>query len=307
MANLNDIALFVEVASAGTFASAARRLGMPSNTLSRRIQDLEVRLGVRLIERSMRKLVLTDVGRRLYDHCSDQIDDMVQYVRDLSQSAAKPHGRIHIATPVDFFEEFRIEWVVEFLALYPAIKLNFLLDDARIDLIANGVDLAFRGGDTHEPNFVARRIGTTRRLLVASPSYIDARGRPESFLDLSDHERLMFAAPGDRPRWNLNGPDGAVETEIDGCFSANTLRSVFDATMAGLGIGLLPSFWVQPHIASGRLQVVLPEYSSQDITYYWVYTSRKQQPRAARAFMEFAERKLAANWVLESGQDQRQA
>src|SRR5215470_16347480 len=132
MLNLNDIALFVQVASARSFAGAARRLGIPANTLSRRMRDLEARLGVRLMQRSTRKLTLTDAGRRLYDRCAAQIDDLTQSVRDLSEDGAMPSGRVRIAAPADFLESFRMEWVSEFLALHPAVTLDFLLDDARV-------------------------------------------------------------------------------------------------------------------------------------------------------------------------------
>ncbi len=304
MLNLNDIALFVQVAAAGSFAGAARRLGIPANTLSRRIQELEDRLGMRLMQRSTRKLTLTDAGRRLYDRCSVQIDDLTQSVRDLSEDCAMPSGRVRIAAPADFLESFRMDWVTEFLALYPAVTLDFLLDDARIDLIANGVDLAFRGGDLHEPNFVARRIGTARRRLAASPAYLERRGMPRSVRALADHDCLVLTMPGSPPRWALTGPNGTVAVEVDGRFTANTMRTILAAALAGLGIGLLPSVMMRPHIAAGRLQLVLPDHCSQQTGIYFVYVSRRQQPKAARAFMEFAERKMIEHWLTELAPDQ---
>jgi DNA-binding transcriptional LysR family regulator len=303
MLNLNDIALFVQVASAGSFAGAARRLGVPANTLSRRIQELESRLGVRLMQRSTRKLTLTDAGRRLYDRCSTQIEDLAQSVRDLSEDSAMPSGRVRIAAPADFLESFRMEWVTEFLALYPAVTLDFLLDDARIDLIDNGIDLAFRGGDLHEPNFVARRIGTARRVLAASPAYLAARGMPKTVRTLADHDCLVLTMPGSQPRWTLDGPNGTVEVEVDGRFTANTMRTILAAALAGLGIGLLSSVMMRPHLEAGRLQLILPEYCSHQTGIYFVYVSRRQQPKAARAFMEFAEAKMLEHWLSEPGAD----
>lgn len=296
MVYLDDIALFVEVASAGTFAGAARRLGMPSNTLSRRVKDLEDRLDVRLMQRSTRKMALTDAGRRLYERCSTQIGDMTQYLRDLSEDNGTLRGRIRIAAPADFFETFRFEWISEFNKLYPAIKLNFLLGDARIDLAANGVDLALRGGDPYDPHYTSRRIGTIQWHWVASPAYLDTHGKPASARELADHDCLVLSSLCNGSHCNLKGPDGPISVKIDGRFFASTLRAIQQAAIAGLGVALLPSAWVYPHIAAGRLQRVLPGRYGHQFDVYWIYTNRTRSPKTVMAFMEFAEKKLVEHW-----------
>jgi DNA-binding transcriptional LysR family regulator len=297
MLNLSDVALFVQVVGEGSFSGAARRLGMPANTVSRRIQDLETRIGLRLLQRSTRKLALTDAGRRLYDRCSAPIDAVSRSVQELVDDSATPSGGLRIAAPVDFLDSFRMEWIAEFLAAFPRVRLDFLLEDARTDLVANGVDLAFRGGVQTEPNLVVRQIGTVRRILVASPVYLAARGRPETIDALADHDCVMQSTQSPRPSWRLCGPDGPVEVGIGGRFSVNSMRGMANAAVAGVGIALLPTVTTRPHVQAGRLEVVLPDFASEQIGIHFVYVSRRQQPKAARAFMDFAEQKMRDHWL----------
>jgi LysR family transcriptional regulator AphB len=291
MMDLNDVALFVQVIRAGSFAEAARRLGVPPNTASRRIQELERNVGVRLMQRSTRKLSLTDAGRTLYERCAEQVESLAQASQELADGNQLTIGTLRVAAPADFFNWFLMDWIAEFLAAHPQVRIEFLLSDARADLIGEGIDLAFRGGKILEPNLVARQIGTSRATLVASPAYLAARGMPATLADLDEHDCITSTQSG-RVSWTLDGPDGAVEVKVAGRFSANTAQVLLNATLANLGIALLPTMMAAPHLHTGRLKEVLPGYGLNGLAIHFVYLSRKQLPRAVSAFIDFTMAKM---------------
>jgi len=293
MFDLNDVALFVQVVKAGSFAEAARRAGLPSNTASRRIQQLEAELGVRLLHRSTRRLALTDAGEALYARCAEQVDVLAEAAIDLASGSQTPSGKVRVAAPADFFNWFPVDWVAEFLAAHPKVTLDFVLDDAKADLVAQGIDLALRSGKLLEPTLVARRLGRSRSLLVASPGYLQAHGTPQVLDDLAAHECLASPPPAGRTVWRLDGPDGPVEMAVpSGRFRANSAQPLARAALAGLGIALLPEIMVAPFLGKGQLVEVLPGYGVQGIGLFLVYLSRRQQPRAVTAFAEFVTRRI---------------
>lgn len=292
MMDLNDVALFVQVIRAGSFAEAARRQGVPSNTASRRIQELERSLGVRLMQRSTRKLTLTDAGRRLYERCAEQVESLTQASQELADGNQLMIGTLRVAAPADFFNWFLMDWIAEFLAAHPQVRIEFLLSDARADLIGEGIDVAFRAGKIAEPNLVARQIGTSRSMLVASPAYLAARGVPATLADLDKHDCITFPQQSGRVSWSLNGPEGPVEIKVAGRFSANTAQVLLNATLANLGIALLPTIMAAPHLQTGRLKEVLPGYGLDGLAIHFVYITRKQLPRAVSAFIDFTMAKI---------------
>jgi len=258
MLDLNDIALFVQVVHAGSFAAAARRLGIPANTASRRIQQLEQQLGLRLMQRSTRRLTLTDAGATFYARCADQVEALAEAAQELGEGSQIPSGKVRVAAPADFFNWFLMNWIAEFLAAHPKVRLEFVLSDARADLIGEGIDVAIRGGKVLEPTLVARRVGTNRSTLVASPACLAERGTPESVEALSGHDCIAVPPASGRTVWRLDGPDGSVETEVAGRFYANTAQALLNAVLAGLGIALLPDVMTSPHVRAGELTEVLP-------------------------------------------------
>jgi LysR family transcriptional regulator AphB len=289
MVDLNDVALFISVVKAGSFAEAARRLGLPANTASRRVQGLERELGVRLMQRSTRRLVLTDPGQRLFSQCAEQIEVVTQSALEISEGNTNPSGKVRVAVPVDFFHLLPVELVNEFLLANPRVRLEFILSDARADLLAEGIDVALRIGKGIEPNLVARQIGWINRGLVASPAYIEARGKPESPADLSNHDCIATPTSlAGYTTWRLDGPEGVHEIGVRGRFHVNSVRAQIRAVLGGLGIALLPTPAVQEYLQNGRLMRVLPDYGIHRIGMYFVFLDRRQLPRAVSAFIEFA-------------------
>src|SRR6267142_3355975 len=242
MFDLNDVAMFVRVVRCGSFAEAARQLGLPPNTVSRRIQQLEAQLGTRLMQRSTRKLTLTSAGQAFHERCVGAIDGLVEAGQELMTGGQQPSGRVRVAAPADFFDFFPMEWVADFLAAHPLVRLDFVLSDAKADLIAEQIDVAFRGGLLHDSGYVGRQvIGERSDGMVASPDYIAARGEPGTLQDLANHDCVTSAHPSGRATWRLAGPDGVEEeVQVAGRFSGNTAQALRKATVAGLGIALLP-------------------------------------------------------------------
>ena len=284
--------LFVEVVRAGSFAEAARRLGVPANSVSRHIQRLESDLGSRLIHRSTRKLALTNAGRTFFERCAPAIAELAQAGEQLAAENPLPGGLLRVAAPADFFDLFPLEWVASFLDSYPQIRLEFALDDAKTDLITESIDVAIRSGNLVDDHHVGHKLVHTRFWLVASPGYLAARGLPTSLESLRAHDCLTQSHRSGPVVWHLQGPEGQREAPVSGRLRANTARALLRAAVAGLGIALLPEPIVTPQIRAGNLVQILPDYQRAGADLYAVYVSRRQVPRAVGVFIEFVAERL---------------
>ena len=294
MIDLNQIAVFVQVVQAGSFAQAARRLGMPPTTLSRQVAQLEDALQARLLQRSTRKLSLTDAGRTLFDQSVGQIDALHEAADGLLGARRNPKGSIRIAASASFFEFFEMAWVQEFLASYPLVKLEFVLSDEMADMVAQGIDVAFRGSsDLPDSSLVARKLATGALVLVASPSYLAKRGAPQHLEDLAAHDCITAGLASGSSHWRLTGPGGPVSIAISGPFSANTGQAQRKAAIQGLGICLLPEHDLHGSLQSGELVQVLPGVVCVVGNLYVVYPSRHHVPSAVTAFVDMACQRLS--------------
>lgn len=294
MLDLNQVFLFCEVVKARSFAQAARRLRVPPNSVSRKIQQLEADLGSRLIHRSTRKLTLTAAGQAFFDRCASLVSELVQAGQESMEGSKLPGGLVRVAAPTDFFDVFRLEWIAHFLTSHPKVRLEFFLDDAKTDLIAASIDVAFRAAHLVEAKHVGHKLTSTHFGLVASPTYVSARGTPSHPQALSHHDCLPQSNLSGPVTWHLQGPDGPTSIEVSGRFRANAARVVLRAALAGLGIALLPDSVTTPEIEAGRLVRVLPKYRREGADLYAVYVSRRQIPLAVSAFTEFAGERIRA-------------
>lgn len=294
MLDLNDVALFVQVVQSGSFAQAARRVGMPSNTLSRRIQALEAQVESRLLQRSTRKLTLTQTGQAFYDRSVAAVQALTEAGQQLMTEGQGPAGTLRIAAMADFFDFFPMAWVADFLEKYPRVKLDFVLSDTRADLIADRIDIAFRGGVLPDSGYVGRQlIGSSAEGLVATPGYLERRGVPQSLEDLANHDCVCLSHPSGTTRWRLTGPGGLEhDAHIVGRFTGNTAQVLRKATLAGLGIALLPPAVAVMDLKAGRVVRVLPDYHLAGQGLHVLYPSRQHLPLAVSAFLEMVMQKL---------------
>ena len=298
MIDLNDIALFVQVVQSGSFAEASRRLGIPPNTVSRRILQLEQQLGMRLLQRSTRKLTLTSAGQTLHERTAGVVEGLSEATRELMTGTQEPSGLIRIAAPADFFDFFQMDWTAEFLQRYPRVSTEFMLSDVRADLIAERIDVAFRGGPLPDSGYVGRQLlGNSNQGLMASPAYLAEHGTPGTLQDLRSHACVSFTQAGSQATWRLSGPGGTEEVHFTPRFSGNTALAVRKAAAAGIGIALLPHSIARMDLDAGRLVPVLPQYQRAGSSLHVLYPSRRHLPQAVSAFIALVVEKLDAGLV----------
>lgn len=298
MLDLNDLAMFVQVVRAGSFSEAARRLRMPANTLSRRIDQLEGQLGTRLLHRSTRKLAPSTEGQTLFERYAPALDQILEIGR-LHADEHTPSGSVRITAMAGLFEFFRMEWLAKFYARYPHISIDFLLDDTPSDLIAERVDLALRMGIETGSGFRVRRLAPSAMILAASPAYLDRHPAPRTLRELAEHDCLTISTRQGRSTWRLQGPRGSQEVTINSRFAVNDMRVLTQACVAGLGIALLPQLIVEPAIAQGKLVRVLSAWrrTSAESGLQLVYTSRPPVPPAVAVFADFLLEKLSDTMI----------
>jgi DNA-binding transcriptional LysR family regulator len=298
MFDLNNFATFVQVVRYGSFAETGRRLGLPPNTVSRRIHTLEAQLGTRLMQRSTRKLTLTSAGQAFHERCAGAVDGLIEAGQALVTGSQEPSGLVRVAATADFFDFFPMEWVADFLAAHPLVRLDFVLSDANADLIAEQIDVAFRGGSlrVRDSGYIGRQLlGARSDGMAASPSYLAARGTPETLQDLANHDCLISSHPSGHTTWRLAGPDGVEEeVQVAGRFSGNTAQALRKATLAGLGIALLPPTMARLDVQGGRLVPVLPRYQRTTQGLSVLYPSRRHLPLAVSAFIDMVMEKSSA-------------
>ncbi|WP_027143990.1 LysR family transcriptional regulator [Mesorhizobium sp. WSM3626] len=288
MIDLNDIVVFARVVEAGSFTAAARLLAIPKTTVSRRVAALEREVGVRLLQRTTRSLNLTDAGRSYYQQSSHGLRTIEEANLRLAEARAEPSGTIRISAPVGFGSYFLIRAVVDFLALYPKTNVELRLTDDKLNLVEDGIDLAFRTGTLQDSTLIARKLGATRRLLCASPDYLTRYRTPESPADLARHRCVIAGPSASAAHWVLDGPQGQETVVVAGRFAANEMQAVVAAALAGFGIAQLPQAMAEGLIDQGRLQRVLEDYTTPAGGLHVLYPSSRHLSPLVKAFIELA-------------------
>jgi DNA-binding transcriptional LysR family regulator len=285
--DLPAIHAFVAVARSGGFAAAGRNLRVPRSTLSRQIQRLEEELGVRLLERTTRRLRLTEAGEAYFQRCAHALDLIRAANQGASDASAQPKGTLRVTAPIDIARELLSGMLPEFRRRYPDVELVFDITQRHVDLVAEGIDLALRGGEKlQDSSLVARRLIAHTFALYASPAYLAAHGRPETPADLPHHDLIAFSTSTGTLPWRLVGPDGPVEIAPRAWLRANEFGLLRTAIAAGLGIGLAETISSSRDAREGRIQRVLSEYSMHGGTLYAVYPSSHRVAAKVRVFID---------------------
>jgi len=281
---------FVTVVEEGSFTAAARRLGSPKSTVSKQVSRLEERLGVRLLHRTTRKLRLTETGQAYYERCQPAIAELRAAERLAQDVGGAPRGNLKVACPFDFARERLMGWVLEFHRRYPDITVELVLSQQRSDMLAQGIDVALRGGSLPDSSFVSRKLYGSELLLCASPEYLDARGRPQTLAELAGHD--MVSMPG-MSGFRLAGPRGPEPLTLDPWFVANEWGVLRRVLIDGGGIGANIIEWVKHDLQDGALERVLPDYGSTEGGFYAVYPSRHHLSPKVRVFVDFLVEQVA--------------
>lgn len=293
MLDLNDILVFARVVEAGSFTAAARLLGMPKTTVSRRVAALEREVGARLLQRTTRSLGLTEAGRLYYEQAGQALRSIEDANRRLAEARTEPSGTIRVSAPVGF-GAYLTAVVSDFLAAYPKTRVELLLTDETLNLVENAIDLAFRTGILPDSTLIARRLGSMHRILCASPDYLVRRGAPASPAELGGHDCVVSGWSAAGAAWVLEGPQGQVTVTVSGRFAANEMQAVAAAAIAGHGIALLPSGIAEVAIRDGRLRRVLPDHATPAGGIHVVYPSSRHLSPLVKAFVELAAERLRA-------------
>jgi DNA-binding transcriptional LysR family regulator len=254
----NRAALFVRVVRAGSFTAAAAQVRLPKSSVSRSVQHLEEQLGVRLLQRTTRKLTLTDVGHSFYETVVSAVGALDEAEEGAREHEVEPSGLIRLAGPPD---QILAQGLAEFSRRYPRIRVEASLAARHVDLVAEGFDMAVRAGSLADSSLVMRRIGSTKLILVASPGFLRKRGQPKTLPELTRYDFVLYRASGGRSTLKLTGPTGEATVEVRGAINADDLAFCRWAIEAGAGIGLQPIPVVVDAIAEGKLRQVLPEWS----------------------------------------------
>ncbi len=301
MDRLDRLALFAAIADAGSLAGAARRTGRSPPVVTRVLGELEAELGVRLAERTTRRLALTDAGLRLAEHARRLAADFDGAMHDVAGKDAAPRGRLRISAPLSFGRLHMMPIVTTFLESNPHVTAELSLEDRPVDLIEEGIDLALRIAHLDSSTLVARRVGAVRRIVVASPRYLKRRGRPLHPDDLAAHDIVLFVNQANGPDWCFLSPDGAErQVRVSARLQVNRAEAAIDAARDGRGIAHVLSYQVADDVARGRLVRLLRPFERPPIPVHIVFpTARLMAPRV-RAFLDFAVPRLSCLKVLRS-------
>lgn len=282
--DLNQIAVFAKVVQTGSFTRAARDLGMPKSTVSRKISELEAELQARLLQRTTRKLGLTDAGRAFYPYSARIVAEMDEARRAVGSLHGTPRGVLRLTAPVSFGVLGPV--LASFMSRYPDVQLDVLCTDRIVDLVEEGFDVGVRAGRLADSTLVARPLGTLVHKLVASPRYLSRRRAPRTPRELAKHDCLVFGPTAPRQVWQLENDESTVEVAVRPRMVSNDLELLHAALIAGDGIAFLPHQRALEEIESGDLAAVLPDYSSPRTPLSAVYPSTRHLSPKVSAFVE---------------------
>ena len=290
MQDMNDMLYFAEVVDRGGFAAAGRHLGLPKSKLSRRVAELEARLGVRLLQRTTRKLSLTEVGEVYLRHCLAMRDAAHAAAEAVEQVQTEPRGTIRVVCPVTLAQSTLGPIMAMFLARYPKVRVDMQVSNRVVDLVEEGVDVALRVRTTLEDSgsVVVKNLGLSKTSLLASPTQLQRQGLPSSPQDLARMDSVAMSSVDGKASLTLSGPGGAKFTLVhQPRYVADDLVTLKHAVMGGAGMGFLPDYMCREELEDGRLVMVLPGWAPSSGIFHAVYPSRRGMVPAVRRFLDF--------------------
>lgn len=287
-----DMRIFTQVMQAGSFTAAADLLGMSKQSVSRRLMQLEERLGVRLLNRSTRRLDATPLGQQYFDSAVRLLGEMQQAEQDISGQTQALRGTLRLSAPLSFAISHLGSLLTEFLQLHAQLIVEIDLSDRAVDLIGEGYDLALRIGTLEDSSLVARRIASIERVYCASPGYLAARGTPLEPESLREHDCLPYGHSR-QVQWQFKGQGKTLQAiAVSGRMRANNGELLRDAAIAGMGVTYLPAFIVEQALADGRLVKLLEAWTPPPLQLSAVYPQHRQIARPVQAFVEFLRERL---------------
>lgn len=283
--NFDHLALFVQLAATHNISQAGQALGLSPAVASNYLNKLEAGLGVRLLHRTTRKVSLTEEGRAFLPYAEDVLASVAAARATVGAGELVPQGTLRVAAPASFGRMHLVPALPGFLARYPDLKVDFRLSDAIVDLVEGGFDVAIRNAELKDSTLIARKLAPDRRILCASPDYLEEYGRPATPQDLRHHQCINLLG---LDNWHFKLPEGTVAIKAQGAFRTDNGEAMRDACVKGLGISINATWSVYQYVARGELEVVLPDFPLAGETAIWaVYPSARLLAPKVRAFIEY--------------------
>jgi len=287
MDKLEAMNAFARVVAAGSYAEAARRLGLTRSAVSKAVMELEQLLGARLLDRTTRRVTPTEVGLAYYERCMSILAEVEETELQVSRLHDEPKGVLKINAPMSFGTLYLGAAVADFMARYPDLKIELMLNDRYIDPLEEGVDITVRIGELPDSSLIARRLAPARRVLAASPEYLARNGAPKSAEDLAAHRCLTYGQMAAVHRWTLQRGDETFSVPIASSLCSNNGDVLRAAALAGNGITNLPTFIVGPDIEAKRLKLVLPETPPSELGIYALFAPNRYLAAKTRVLVDF--------------------
>jgi DNA-binding transcriptional LysR family regulator len=301
MDRLAAMQVFAQVVESGSFSRASDRLGLSPTAVSRQVADLEAHLNTRLLNRTTRRVSLTESGRAFYERCVQLLADLEEAEQEAGRSAVVPRGTIKLTTSVTFGVRHLAPALAAFMALHRQVRFDVSLSDRMVDLVEEGFDLGVRIGGPGSENLVARKLGETRLVPCAAPAYLEANGAPRTPEELERHNCFTYEYVLPRHTWRFRDPSGAERAvRVSGTLHSNNGDILAEAAARGAGIAFEPAFIVGPDVRAGRLVPLLQDYVPAPVPVYAVYPSRKHLSAKVRLFVDFLVKGFAdtKDWSL---------
>jgi len=288
MDRFEEMRTFITVVKQGSLTAAADKLDIAKSAISRRLADLEERLGVQLLNRTTRKINLTESGQQYYQHCLHILTDLEEAELSVSSEHAQLKGTIRIAAPLSFGVKHLSPLMNQFLLQHQGLTLDLDFNDSMVNIIEEGVDLALRIGQLADSSYKARRLAPIKRIICASPEYLEEHGTPETAADLKHHLKLSYSNVSDAQLWQFTEPDGSQTTiHAEYRMKANNGDMLLKAAIDGLGITTMPTFISYKAIQQGLLIPILTDYQLSEIALYAVYPDQRHLPQRVRVFIDY--------------------
>jgi DNA-binding transcriptional LysR family regulator len=300
MDRLESMSILVAAVEAGSLSAAARRLGTPLATVSRKVSELEGHLKTRLLNRTSRRLTLTDAGQSYVAACRRILEQVDEAERAASGEFSAPRGELMVTAPIVFGRLHVLPVATEFLAAYPEIKVRLALADRVVNLMEDHVDVALRIGALPDSSLMATRIGVIRRVVCASPAYFAARGVPKTLADLAAHDCIGFDVLTTAEAWTFEQGRSEISVPISARLTVTTAEAVVDAAISGVGIARVLSYQAAQALRDRRLALALVDFEPAPWPVHLVYTGGRMLPLKLRAFLDFAAPRLKDR-LAESG------
>jgi DNA-binding transcriptional LysR family regulator len=283
--HLTAMAIFARVAESGGFSRAAESLGMSKSAVSKQVSRLEDRFGTRLLNRTTRRISLTEAGERVLEHSRRAVAEFEAAEAEVGAHRDTPSGLLRVSAGVSFGQSELAPRLAGFLAGCPDLSIDLVLNDRRVDLVEEGYDVAVRIGELEDSGMMARRLGSVRSITAAAPSYLDRRGRPAAPADLSTHDCLGYSYLDGGVRWRFDGPSGSVWHKFKPRLLSNNGTALAAAAEQGLGVVQMPEFIIGAPVRDGRLEEILSAHRKPDVG---IYAAGRPLAAKVRAFIDLA-------------------